>query len=271
MEYKDLDSISKSNLPGYKNIYALNGYNIPLNKDVFHKYIPLTYLKGYISNRQITFVSPASWSDPFETRYHDINYKNIGYTKPRVFCMCLTTKQACNEDAMWIRYSKPGDEMVKINISIADLLKLLDDQGSQMGFKTFIGEVIYLSKTDIMKITRKDKRFFPTQFDIEHYLSLMSLKRIAFSYENEVRIFIKPDDRATPPPLFYNVKETAATSICTIINKITVSPYPVDYVPFPNPDSQILLEVRKSKTAASFPGIQVEASRLFENCPKCKL
>ena len=256
-------------LPGYTRVYALNGYHIPIDnedKDVYHKYIPLGYLSDYISNRRITFVSPSTWNDPFETRYYQIGYKKIWHDEPSIFCMCLTDKQAQNEDAMWIRYAKPGDEMVKINLVIKDLLDLLEYQGGKMGFKAYVVEVIYVSKTGIMGITKKNSTFFPKNFHIEHYLTLMSLKRSSFSYENEIRIFIVPDSKKDD--LLFHVP---ASNITTIINKITVSPYPIVYSPFPNPDSMTYLNVRKAKNEKKFPGITVEASRLFEDCPKCKL
>ena len=266
MRYTDLNSISKSTLPGYSRIYALNNYHFPPKKDVFHKYIPLGYLYDYISNDRITFVSPSTWNDPYETRYYQLDYKKIGYNEPSIFCMCLTDKQSQNEDAMWIRYARPGDEMVKINLVIEDLLDLLEAQGEKMDFNTYIGEVIYISKTGITGITKKNSIFFPKNFDIEHYLTLMSLKRGAFAYENEIRIFIVPEDGYDN--LLFHV---LAPNITSIINKITVSPYPVVYNPFPNPDSMTYLNVRKTINEKTFTGIIVEASRLFEDCSKCKL
>ena len=271
MKFTDLKSISKSIFPDYTRIYALNNYQLPQNKDVFHKYIPLGYLRDYISNNRITFVSPSTWNDPFETRYYQIGYNKIEYTEPSIFCMCLTDKQSQNEDAMWIRYARPGDEMVKINVVIKDLLDILEAQGKKMGFNTYIGEVIYTSKTGITGITKKNSTFFPKNFHIEHYLTLMSLKRGSFSYENEIRIFIVPDKEKTSIKIANLLFHMPAPNIATIINKITISPYPIVYSPFPNPDSMTYLNVRKTRNGKDFPGITVEASRLFEDCPKCKL
>ena len=49
--------------------------------------------------------------------------------------------------------------------------------------------------------------FFSDSFNIEHYLSLMLLKRKAFIYENEIRIFILHDNNTSTRETEYSGKE----------------------------------------------------------------
>ena len=258
MTFSEITKIFKSNLDGYSNIFTLNGYQLPKDKDVYHKYMPVSTLRDYYNNNHITFVSPLLWTDPFETRY----FKIKGYNAPNIFCMCLTDKQSQNEDAMWIRYAKPREEMVKVNIMIKPLLDYLE----KSNITTYIGPAIYCSQKDIKKITKNNKLFFPPgNLQIENYLTLMSLKRGAFAYENEVRLFVVPE---SPSGLSFSV---SVSRLADIINKITVSPYPVTCNCFPNPDSMSYLDKRKERTSFEFSGINTEASRLFKECPNCVL
>ena len=268
MDLSQIKNCNVSPLQGFKNIYSLNGYTLPTDKDVFHKYLPLTYLTGDINNKTITFVSPTKWSDSFETRYYQLkNYnKKIGFNEPCIFCMCLTSKQSTNEDAMWRVYAKPHEEMVKANINIKNLLKILDSQSIEQNFKVYIGEVIYTNKKDILEITpKKNKVFFSNNFGTANYLSLMSLKRCAYNYENEIRIFIVFDNENNE--YTYPLKHNGNIPY---IDKVTISPYSKIKSNI-KPVSSRTISRRQSKTQREIPNITVERSRLFEKCPKCRL
>ena len=66
--------------------------------------------------------------------------------------------------------------------------------------------------------------FFPDKMKREHYLSVMLLKRKAFSYENEVRIFLVKDviifdkNKLVKIPCNYKAKQ--------LISNVVLSPYP---------------------------------------------
>ena len=76
--------------------------------------------------------------------------------------------------------------------------------------------------------------FFSDSFNIEHYLSLMLLKRKAFIYENEIRIFILHDNNTSTRETEYSDKEKKSTTklidfvpvdFSQIIKEIRISPY----------------------------------------------
>ena len=79
------------------------------------------------------------------------------------------------------------------------LLQLLDEYAELNGFEVYIGKVDYsFEKREIMSMHLASsphyKDYFPDVMSREHYLSLMLLKRKAFDYENEVRLFLVKDN-----------------------------------------------------------------------------
>ena len=61
------------------------------------------------------------------------------------------------------------------------------------GCKVYVGKAIYLyDRNAILQLHKQDNVFFPlNNFSIEHYLTLMCLKRKSFAFENEIRVFGK--------------------------------------------------------------------------------
>ena len=284
MKYSNLQILnccSKAQLAGYNNIYGLNGYQIPGDKDTIYKYTPLHYLIDDVYNNRLSFVSPDNWEDSFETRYYKLdNYqRKLGFTEPEIFCMCLTSKQAENEDAFWRRYARAKAQMVWVKYDINELFKALDTFAEENNIKIFIGEAIYLDKAEILRITPTQNKIFfpqaPKKFDIEHYLSLMSLKRGAFSYENEIRIFVVSNDGFDESVKVYRVSENCShvqtLSVTTQskqshIKEVRISPYaPVN-------ENFKLIEKHCDNIQGLLPqGIRITQSQLCERCPKCKL
>ena len=193
MEISQLVNCKAELLKGFSRIYGLNGYQIPADKDSIYKYMALKNLENDIAKSRITFVSPETWEDSFETRYYKLkNYKAVlSFDEPMIFCMCLTEKQAANEDAFWRRYAPQNDHLVKIHFNIEKFFKILDSFAVVHNAEVYVGEAIYTDKKQIVGITPQNNQiFFSHPFKLENYLSLMSLKRGAFKYENEIRIFI---------------------------------------------------------------------------------
>lgn len=286
MKYSDLQklgSCSSSQLMGYTNIYGLNEYQIPTNKDDIYKYIPSYYLKDDISNNRITFVSPSMWEDTLETRYYRLsNYNKLGFSEPKIFCMCLTAKQAENEDAFWHRYAPMDDELLKVHFNIRELFKLLDQYATNNNLKVYIGEAIYVNKTQILAITpTKNRLFFPQKFDMEHYLSLMSLKRVAYCYENEVRIFIVAEDVdfnldvkvKNKNLLHVNYSSSNPHRQYPHIDQIRISPYPQSSMPFPKPDKTCNINRRLAaiENWIGISSIKFTKSNLCKRYYKCRL
>lgn len=151
-----------------------------------------------VMNKELIFVSPNSWKDPFERRFYKTDYNSIGFTRPEIACMCLSSKSSTNEEASWRMYVESNDKALRLSIEFEALCKVLEEYATVNNYKIYIGKVEYLASKKI-ELLHKDvsaieySTFFPTRFLIEHYLTLMLLKRVSFEFENEVRIFIVND------------------------------------------------------------------------------
>ena len=185
-------------LPGYSHIHMLNGYAFPKDKSTVFKYMPLDRLVKSVENNELVFVSPNAWYDPFEQLYYGVDCSSRGYITEDIACMCVSEKSSTNEDASWRVYADSSDKAVRVSIDQTALLNLLEDYASTNGFKVYIGKVDYsFEKKEIKSLhtpsSVNHSTYFPNYMSREHYLSVMLLKRKAFQYENEVRIFLVKD------------------------------------------------------------------------------
>lgn len=158
---------------GYNNIFT--NYN---GLRYICKYIKYDYFKKSVKNKNLIFVSPQKWEDPFEK----ILYNNEQYT---IFCMCVTNKSVTNQDAAWWRYSNDvRSKLIRVHYRKPKLLKALDSFASQSGCKVYISKIQYVSQDEIIG---KKNELCNSEVD---YINNMSLKRRQFDYENEIRIFL---------------------------------------------------------------------------------
>ena len=288
MEISQLHQCTTKPLKGFNRVFGLNGYQLPADKDSICKYMPLKRLETDVNNSRITFVSPYTWEDSFETRYYKLKgySSKLGFVEPSVFCMCLTGKHAANEDAFWRRYAPQNDHLVKVYFKIDDLFRILDSFAAKYNAEIYVGEAIYADKKHIEAITpTKNHTFFSSPFEIENYLSLMSLKRGAFRYENEVRIFVVfragiSDDsiveyhtskKTQEKLLFVGYSNRNAANSHSHIGEVRASPYPMIKAQMPKPDKNGVLDRRRKRISKRLLECKVTCSRLFEGCSKCRL
>lgn len=223
------NEIKEKTLPPYKHIHMLNGYRFPKDKGTLFKYMPLDRFVSSVANNEFVFVSPTLWKDPFERIYHGIDCSSHNYVTEEIACLCITEKSSTNEDASWKAYADNGEKAVRLSINRVLFLDMLDDYASSNGYEVYIGKAQYgLEKKDIMNLYMPSNHyhnlFFPHPMGRKHYLSLMTLKRSAFEYENEVRVFLVkktiPFDKGLIKiPCHYNLNG--------IVTDVMLSPYPV--------------------------------------------
>lgn len=206
----------------------LNGYSFPKDKSTVFKYMPLDRFVNSVKNNQLVFVSPESWYDPFEQLYHGIDCSSRGYITEEIACMCVSEKSSTNEDASWRVYSESNDKAVRISLEQTVLLDILEEFASKNGYEVYIGKVNYsFEKRDIKNLhiisSPNHAAYFPNKMTREHYLSLMLLKRKAFQYENEVRIFLVKDKIAFTDNL---LKIDCEYRTRGLVSNVMLSPYP---------------------------------------------
>ena len=166
-----------------------------LRSKLLYKYMPLEDALRSLKENYLWFANPSVWKDPFEKRFLKAKYikdgKEVDFTwRDRVFCTCLT--QTVTSEAYWNTY-RHDNIGIEFRIYREKLLEELEEYDDS--FKVFIGRAEYLKTSDITKGLRdipfdppigKDERLNTDFFAARLFL----LKRVAFEYEDEIRIII---------------------------------------------------------------------------------
>lgn len=150
------------------------------------RYLQVSHFLSDAATRCLTFISPALWNDPFEKLFFRETII-IGQIQYSIRCICLTYDWIESEEAAWLR-SGVGNEMVRVEY---DYEKLCSELNSMTGFDFYFSVVDYsLPRKEIIKLSNAFKNGDWEPNDIDEYLNVMSLKRKAFTYENEIRLFL---------------------------------------------------------------------------------
>ena len=224
-----LTGIDEKLLYPYQHIHMLNGYSFPKDKDTFFKYMPLDRFVGCVAEGVFVFVSPMTWKDPFEKMFFNVDCSAHGYQTENIACLCVTEKSSTNEDASWKAYADYGEKAVRLSINRLLFLDLLDDFAEKNEYEVYIGRAQYgYEKKEIMSLstpgTYEYDLFFPYPMERKHYLSVMTLKRSAFEYENEFRIFLVKDNITFDKGL---LKIPCDYKLDGFVTDVMLAPYPV--------------------------------------------
>lgn len=238
----------------------------------FYKYWAYSRVIEMLERKELTFVYPGLWKDPFEKMYLETDYSDFGYTRPRIFCMCVATTTD-NEEAAWKIYADTDESTIRCRIRVQVLYHILDDFAGKNNCKIYISPIDYsLKKSEIQGLSHKGnphyEKYF-TSFNEENYIRLMCLKRRAFKYENELRIFIVPEKELTNdsilripvvPDLFNSLFQT-----------FTIQPY--GQIRGDSPKARIRLLQQnlekheiKADILARYPAAKVYNSSLYSRC-----
>lgn len=177
-----------------------------LSKKPFFKIVQRKRINSTIGQEPyLWFANPSTWEDAFERRFIDVLYKdnngglNIFPLKGRIFCTCFSLTRVC--EAQWKVYSKnPNNICIKVNRGalLDELTKYLQANTND---EIYIGRVEYQETRMIKGSLSKNPLFKKTGFSFSNQASLvklLTLKRNAFLYEDELRIFIiKPQNSNT--------------------------------------------------------------------------
>jgi hypothetical protein len=147
---------------------------------------------GEILNGKVRFDSPTRWNDPFEKLFYQ-EPVIIGEEKYYVACLCFMYDVNRGEESMWNVHACTGsgtiptsDVVVRATLDIKELCERLSKSNPNVRF--YLAPVNYsFSRSEILKRWKstKDKSYS----NIEEFIDDMLLKRSAFSYENEIRLF----------------------------------------------------------------------------------
>ena len=183
--------------------------NNPKPLEYAYKYMTIEAFILSLHNGTWQFVEPTKWNDEYEGRFYHANYDEINKPAdcpPKLFATCITGEIA--SEASWKVYSHGqglGSKCVQIKINMQKLRKKLSnqilkktDKGEEIVVgKIYEGLVYYdLSDVEINTIHITSGAYYQTFFDAfdrEKFLKLLLIKRKAYEYEKETRLFIVPN------------------------------------------------------------------------------
>lgn len=219
LKYLLLKSISDLEKKSTEPYFHFN-VNQGIQRKVLYKYMSLDSFVLSMIYGFLYLVEPSKWSDKYEGRFYKANYKNHSYKGQQIFATCFTSVQA--NEAAWKVYARGtgmGSRCVQVQLDITkfdDILKkkcnILDSRGdiipSLPNKKFRLGDVsYYLTDTEIDSLHKSNKTYHDTffkNFCLNSFLNLLSLKRKAYEYEHEVRLFFIPSNH---PSINYKKNE----------------------------------------------------------------
>lgn len=262
-QLKDTLSVQLINCSGFVN--------------TLYKYMPASRVLDILENKShlLGFVSPESWYDPYETKYLNTDYTALnGYIQPKIYCFC-TRMDNLNEEASWKIYKKENDPLMRMSIRTIDFLFSINEFAKKYDCDVYFSKVDYsLMKKDIDFLHLPSSSYYNEFFDNlddKKYVRIMSLKRRAFNYENEYRIFIIPRNQDKIAPHIKNDVLLIPVSI-KMIKQFT-------FYPSNKTDNNLISQIEmakyegeykfvKNRIKAVYPEANVVKSTLYSSVKK---
>ena len=177
---------------------------------------------------KLTFVTPDKWDDPCESFFYNSNIV-INNKQCNLACYSTTLESTENEESAWKRGENnsivsPGDKTIRVSFDFMTLCKALNNYAKDKDIRFYLSMCDYSESRDFF--TNKKNTTFIINEETD-YIQLMSKKRKAFSYENEMRIFAVGDGVNVKDGLFQVELDIPNAQIKSLIPKVTLPPYPV--------------------------------------------
>lgn len=153
-----------------------------------YRYFPFERFLEVLHNKQLAFISPIKWNDPFDNFLFKHKIKNPGISfLNRLFVGCFTINP--HSQAYWKAYAPEGYS-VRLKFETKKLLGLI----LKLKDRAWYGELNYKSESEIIEIFQKTHGLKDSLEEKEVndiFLKVFTLKRKPFEYEKEVRIIIE--------------------------------------------------------------------------------
>lgn len=164
-----------------KPIWIEKHFNKTNHRFNVHRYIRFCYF----NQDELVFIPLDKWEDPYETLAYvgnDIN-NNLNI---QLACMCCTYERVEGEEASWKRSMCNGyTDIIRISYNFQSLCQALDCIGNENDVRFYVTVADYSNSIEQLKGIKNHS--FASE---EEYISYLTLKRKAFAYENELRIFV---------------------------------------------------------------------------------
>lgn len=256
-------------LRGKKNCFVnVEAEKLLEKKTIVSRYMPYARFLQSVRSRQLVFISPEMWTDPFEKIYLESNISNgetsISFTSKQVACLCFTKHRFGNSDAFWKTFkTNVSQQLVRVEFNIMNVIEQICSLLKGMNVNVYVSVMNYRLNCNEIK---NPKKFIPkieenvdNTTDLEKlYVKMLSYKRMAFAYEKEIRIFIVAKNDICKENLF-SLKKMAYEKA---IEKIWLEPLPSDWVS-PKKAKEELEDVSKILSD------KIGRSSLFKKCDSC--
>ena len=219
-----------------------------------YRYMPFSRAMEWFTDKEIIFVNPEVWEDPFEKRFLNGDDHKANYKIKQLACLCVTTEHGENEAAAWRSFDKDGkNNLVQVTLDLGVLLKAVDDFSKKCGATVYVKAADYSFTLEQIKSSGK-KVFLPNSKVIgdEDFIKLMCIKRRAFAFEKEMRILIYGDKL----PFNGNILKIPYKGKLIRTLKICPKPNPFEFIT--EDTLKCLIEKVMGKT-------RIEQSRLYDD------
>ena len=194
---------------------------------VVYRYEPISYFRENVRKKRLVFSSVVNWEDRLEQLFVDKG----GWSSNDVACLCFTTNASENSAAAWKMHKKPNNQtLVQIEIKINQLVDAFNKWLEKHPlYSVCVKKVLYLDGKGLKD--KKAQYIEKKKYSPEEYVQLLSLKRMDFQFEGEVRIFILkkkiPFEKNYESKLFFVKFEDALSDA---ISKISLEPFSAESV-----------------------------------------
>lgn len=200
VKYKILKPVTMH--PDLKDYKLINIQN-PLEHA--YKYMTLEAFTLSLLKGTWQFAEPTRWNDEYEGRFYraDYNALKVLDCPSKLYATCITGEKA--NEAAWKVYAHGqglGSRCIQIRINMSVLRKELSNGIPNHCFDSegtlYEGTVFYdLSDQEIKALNTPSGAYYDTffeSFNMESFLKLLLIKRKAYEYEKETRLFFVPKD-----------------------------------------------------------------------------
>ena len=192
------------------------------------RYMRISNVKEILDGN-LRFDIPTRWTDPFEKLFYK-NQITISSKQFYVSCLCFIIDANDGEECLWYVHgnicnqkANIKDNIIRATFNIEILCNSLSNSNPDVTF--YFAPIDYtFSREKILK--HYQSRLNTHYSSIEEYIDDLLIKRQAFSYEHEVRLFAvseKPFETDNGGFCFYKLKKGKS-----IITSITLPPLPIN-------------------------------------------
>lgn len=176
---------------------SLEFHKTEMRYSAIYKYMTLEAFLLSLYSGQLRFCEPSKWDDKYEQRFYCADYTNLltsNSNTPQLFASCFTRKKS--NEAAWKVYAHGQGlscHCVQLKLDIVELRKQIRSSKDIQFFEE--KNITYINEKNILEIHKKNSNYYQQyfgSFSRNKFLELLSLKRDAYSYEQEIRLFIIP-------------------------------------------------------------------------------